>query len=145
MKFDLHLHPSWQQRVLIDLMRAFPATQFIVTTHSPQLLTTLRAENIRMLREDEAEGWQALTSEVSPLAHEPGDALAFLMNTHPKPDIEGVTSLVKQYEKFAHDGLVDSIEAQELEEKLKQVGYQLNDADKALFSFLAKKKRGGLK
>ena len=37
-EIDLHLHPSWQQRVLGDLMRAFPCTQFIVTTHSPQVL-----------------------------------------------------------------------------------------------------------
>ena len=35
-EIDLHLHPSWQQRVLDDLMRAFPGTQFIVTSHSPQ-------------------------------------------------------------------------------------------------------------
>lgn len=32
---DLHLHPSWQQYVLGDLMRVFPSLQFIVTTHSP--------------------------------------------------------------------------------------------------------------
>ena len=29
---ELHLHPSWQQRVLTDLARTFPNTQFIVST-----------------------------------------------------------------------------------------------------------------
>ena len=48
-EIDLHLHPSWQQRVLPDLMRAFPNTQFIVTTHSPQVLSTVRKEHIRIL------------------------------------------------------------------------------------------------
>jgi len=32
---DLHLHPAWQQRVVSDLLRCFPKTQFILTTHSP--------------------------------------------------------------------------------------------------------------
>lgn len=48
-EIDLHLHPSWQQRVLQDLMRTFPLTQFIVTTHSPQVLTTVPSECIRIL------------------------------------------------------------------------------------------------
>ena len=38
---DLHLHPSWQQRILDDLTRTFPNAQFIVSTHSPQVLTTV--------------------------------------------------------------------------------------------------------
>jgi len=49
---ELHLHPAWQQRVLGDLQRAFPEIQFIVTTHSPQVLTTVRREHIRLLAAD---------------------------------------------------------------------------------------------
>ena len=47
---DMHLHPSWQQTVINDLTRAFPLVQFIVTTHSPQLLTSVPPESIRILR-----------------------------------------------------------------------------------------------
>ncbi|MEA3308613.1 MAG: AAA family ATPase [Chloroflexota bacterium] len=50
-EIDLHLHPSWQQHVLIDLMRAFPKTQFIVTTHSPQVISTVPPESIRIIRD----------------------------------------------------------------------------------------------
>lgn len=50
-EIDLHLHPAWQQQVLGDLMRAFPCTQFIVTTHSPQVLTTVPMESIRIIRD----------------------------------------------------------------------------------------------
>lgn len=32
---DLHLHPAWQQRVVMDLLGTFSNTQFILTTHSP--------------------------------------------------------------------------------------------------------------
>ncbi|HAA45282.1 MAG: SMC domain-containing protein [Halomonas sp. 54_146] len=38
---DLHLHPSWQQRVLEDLLRTFSNTQFILTTHSPFVVEAL--------------------------------------------------------------------------------------------------------
>lgn len=46
---DMHLHPAWQQTILQDLKIAFPKLQFIVTTHSPQVLTTVRSECIRMI------------------------------------------------------------------------------------------------
>nr|WP_319396655.1 AAA family ATPase [uncultured Desulfobacter sp.] len=52
---DMHLHPEWQQVVLRDLKhpRAFPQIQFIVTTHSPQVLSTVRKEHIRILEAGE--------------------------------------------------------------------------------------------
>lgn len=37
-EIELHMHPSWQRRVLGFLKRVFPNIQFIVTTHSPQIL-----------------------------------------------------------------------------------------------------------
>jgi len=52
-EIDLHLHPSWQQSILPDLMRTFPGIQFIVTTHSPQVLTTVKRANIRYLEVNE--------------------------------------------------------------------------------------------
>ena len=35
---DLHLHPRWQRRVVRQLTRLFPETQFILTTHSPAVV-----------------------------------------------------------------------------------------------------------
>lgn len=37
-EIELHMHPSWQRRVLGVLADVFPNIQFIVTTHSPQVL-----------------------------------------------------------------------------------------------------------
>jgi predicted ATP-binding protein involved in virulence len=48
-EIDLHLHPEWQQTVLPDLLKTFEKTQFIVTTHSPQVLTTVQKQNIHIL------------------------------------------------------------------------------------------------
>lgn len=46
---DLHLHPGWQRNVLDDLCAAFPNAQFIVTTHSPQVLATVARKHVRLL------------------------------------------------------------------------------------------------
>jgi predicted ATP-binding protein involved in virulence len=40
-ELDLHLHPTWQRRVIGDLRRTFPKIQFFCTTHSPFLIQTL--------------------------------------------------------------------------------------------------------
>ena len=39
-ELDLHLHPEWQFTLRDGLVRLFPKLQFIVTTHSPHLLSS---------------------------------------------------------------------------------------------------------
>ncbi len=46
---DMHLHPRWQQLILGQLREAFPCLQFIVTTHSPQVLSSVSSESIRII------------------------------------------------------------------------------------------------
>ena len=82
-EIDLHLHPSWQQRVLQDLMRTFPLTQFIVTTHSPQVLSTVRRENIRIL-----DGSHADMPFASTYGQPSGDVMHSVMLVDPQPPIE---------------------------------------------------------
>ncbi|WP_227136346.1 AAA family ATPase [Kosakonia radicincitans] len=50
-EIDLHLHPSWQQTVILNLQKTFPNLQLIVTTHSPQVLSTVYSRSIRSLHE----------------------------------------------------------------------------------------------
>jgi len=45
-EIDLHLHPQWQRRLIPALARAFPRLQFIVTTHSPLVVTGVDAESV---------------------------------------------------------------------------------------------------
>jgi len=58
-EIDLHLHPAWQRKALPDLMEAFPNLQFIVTTHSPQVLSQLPKESVFLLK-----NYQVDTGEV---------------------------------------------------------------------------------
>lgn len=48
-EIDLHLHPQWQRDVIPALTATFPNIQFIVTTHSPQVLSKVKRENIFIL------------------------------------------------------------------------------------------------
>lgn len=50
---DLHLHPGWQRMVLPKLTATFPNCQFIVSTHSPQILGEVDASQIRILTQDD--------------------------------------------------------------------------------------------
>lgn len=43
---DLYLHPHWQKHILLDLQTAFPMMQFIVTTHSPFIVQSVKSQNV---------------------------------------------------------------------------------------------------
>ncbi len=38
-EIELHLHPKWQRNIVPALTKTFPNIQFIITTHSPQVLS----------------------------------------------------------------------------------------------------------
>ena len=46
---ELHLHPAWQSKILPSLSKIFPKIQFIVTTHSPLVLSTLYDKGIYII------------------------------------------------------------------------------------------------
>jgi predicted ATP-dependent endonuclease of OLD family len=48
-EIELHLHPSWQRNVLRRLSTTFKNCQFIVTTHSPQVIGQSKPANLRLL------------------------------------------------------------------------------------------------
>ena len=48
-ELDLHLHPRWQRVALPRLRDAFPRLQFIITTHSPQVLSSAENRHARWL------------------------------------------------------------------------------------------------
>jgi predicted ATP-binding protein involved in virulence len=50
-ELDLHLHPTWQQRIIPDLKKVFPNTQIIATTHSPEVVTTVKQNQVWILED----------------------------------------------------------------------------------------------
>ena len=49
-ELDLHLHPTWQQTIIPDLKNVFPHTQIIATTHSPEVVTTVKQNQVYILK-----------------------------------------------------------------------------------------------
>lgn len=47
---ELHLHPSWQREIIPKLLESFPNCQFIITTHSPQVLGNVKRESVFLLK-----------------------------------------------------------------------------------------------
>jgi predicted ATP-binding protein involved in virulence len=92
-EIDLHLHPAWQQQILPTLLNTFPQTQFIVTTHSPQVLTSVKPENIVVLDGKSAtyisSSTYGMTSEV---------LLQDIFNVDPRPSNEVKSYLTKYFE-----------------------------------------------
>ncbi len=56
---DLHLHPKWQRMIIPKLVEVFPNCQFLISTHSPHVITHVRPENLFLLRTTE-DGLDAL-------------------------------------------------------------------------------------
>lgn len=52
-EIDLHLHPEWQRSILSKLSNVFPNCQFIVSTHSPQIISEVTYDKIFMLGRDD--------------------------------------------------------------------------------------------
>ncbi|MCA9705816.1 MAG: AAA family ATPase [Myxococcales bacterium] len=50
---ELHLHPKWQRTIVPSLLRAFPSCQFVVTTHSPQVIGSVPHESLILLEDFE--------------------------------------------------------------------------------------------
>lgn len=48
-EIELHLHPKWQRQIIPALTKTFPNCQFIITTHSPQVLSHVKPDSIYLL------------------------------------------------------------------------------------------------
>jgi len=100
---DMHLHPSWQQNVLNDLQTIFPLIQFIVTTHSPQVLSTVKQDNIRLIDSSKS---KAVKPFVNPYGKQSIVALEDIMNVTslPSKSVVEEVKLLEEYMKIINSG-----------------------------------------
>ena len=128
---ELHLHPKWQQRILDDLRRTFPNAQFIVSTHSPQVLTTVAPQHIvELFREGDRIVAGAPAGPT--YGAESGDVLSVVMGVKERPPENEFTKALEQYRRLVSEGKGESEEALALRrelEKLSPRDYALNRAD----------------
>jgi predicted ATP-binding protein involved in virulence len=84
---DLHLHPAWQQLILELLRAAFPSVQFILSTHSPQVLSTVDSSAIRVIQLRNGKA-QIKPPVLQTRGVESADVLARVMEVDPIPKVE---------------------------------------------------------
>lgn len=80
-EIDLHLHPQWQRSVIPSLTKTFPNCQFIVTTHSPQVLSEVRKENVFIL-----EDYQVVENTPHTYGRDSNSILFELMDVKERPE-----------------------------------------------------------
>lgn len=85
-EIELHLHPKWQQEILIGLQTTFPNLQFIVTTHSPQVLSTVDKQCIRQICLDDNGNPIISTPNFQTKGVTSADILARIMGTNSVPE-----------------------------------------------------------
>jgi predicted ATP-binding protein involved in virulence len=123
-EIDLHLHPRWQQVILPLLRSAFPKLQFVVTTHSPQVLSSVHASEIRVLSQGASvprgggpAAWTALPPGDESYGQSNQDVLERVMGTHSRPPVEGAADLARLTE-LVDQGAGEKDEAKRLFETL---------------------------
>lgn len=113
---DMHLHPAWQQTVVSSLTQAFPSLQFILTTHSPQVLSTVATSDIRIL-----EDGNVLFAPAGSKGAESSRLLNRIFHVDSRPPQDPNTQMLKLYEKLVYADKWASEEALDLRKKLDEI------------------------
>lgn len=114
---DLHLHPTWQQRILGDLTEIFPKVQFIVSTHAPAVISTVKSENIVLL--DRGEAYEP-SGEVH--GKDTNTIISGIMHSSERPK-----EIKELFQKFYH--FIDEKDTVDAERTLEQLKDIIGDDD----------------
>ncbi len=80
-EIDLHLHPTLQRELIPRLRKALPKVQWIVTTHSPLVLSNFDSSEIIALDRDEPSGVRFLDRQI--MGFSANEIYEWLMGTPP--------------------------------------------------------------
>jgi predicted ATP-binding protein involved in virulence len=112
-EIELHLHPTWQVRVLASLRRTFPNVQLVVTTHSPLVLSRVADRHIRLLKD-----FQVFASPTPTRGRDPSALLDVLFEVSPRE--ETTAKAVRHVARLLDDERLDEarVELEKLERSL---------------------------
>ena len=117
-EIDLHLDPTWQATVVQGLLAAFPRAQFVITTHSEQVIGSVSASRVRKLVMGEGE----VLVEPVPFAEGATSERILIELMGASERVPGeVTKLLSHYIDLIDHGDGDSDEANALRQKLDAV------------------------
>jgi predicted ATP-binding protein involved in virulence len=125
-ELDLHLHPTWQQKIIPDLRKVFPNTQIIATTHSPEIVTTVDRDQVWIL-----ENYQIKACPEPTKGRQSSDIVCDVLGLNSlRPDTEESRTLAALFEAIDNENLE---EAKRLQHKLQK--WEAFDADMTTVAF----------
>jgi predicted ATP-binding protein involved in virulence len=114
-EIDLHLDPTWQASVVQGLLAAFPNTQFVLTTHSEQVIGSVEASAVRKL----IAGDGKVLVEAVPFAQGASGERILIELMGAKERVPGpVSDQLSQYVSLVDMGKGETAEARTLREEL---------------------------
>ncbi len=111
-ELDLHLHPEWQFSLRKGLLRIFPNLQFIVTTHSPHLLSSAGENEVIIIQKQEDNRYTLQPSEMRFSGWNTDQILSEIMGVESleNKDYEKLVAIaLHQIEEASIPGLIDAI------------------------------------
>lgn len=111
-EIDMHLHPSWQSKIIKVLTETFPKVQFIFTTHSPSVISNILNENILVLNNLEIYKLNDKTygRDIESIVRE-------VMRTEVRP--QEIVKKLKEFNKLLDDGKIE--DARKLLKSLEEI------------------------
>jgi predicted ATP-binding protein involved in virulence len=113
-EIELHFHPKWQRGILPTLSSTFPNCQFIVSTHSPQIVSDVQPDAIYLLQQT-PQGLIA-SHAVGSYGRDSNQILEDLMGVPDRP--KHIKDRLQQLFRLIDDGNLDG--AKQLKEQLEQ-------------------------
>jgi len=107
---DMHLHPAWQQTVVTGLREAFPTIQFVVTTHSHLVVSTVPSECVRILHDDGTISQPSVETQ----GYDSPFTLGVVFGVDSTPPIE-IAKQLSHYRMLVEQGQSDTDEARSLQ------------------------------
>jgi predicted ATP-binding protein involved in virulence len=97
---EIALHPAWQQKIMQIYGQIGKNNQFIVATHSPQILSSVPYQNRILLTKQDGK-IQPIHLQHPPSGIDINSILSEIMGAEPRP--KQIIDLYSQYRKFVED------------------------------------------
>ena len=121
-EIDMHLHPTWQRRIIQALRTVFPRIQLITTTHAPSVINTVTSDHLRVLS-----GYKVDNITTETYGKDNNGIVKSVMKVNERPD--NVVSLFNQFYILLNQ--TQYVKAGEILDKLEEI---IDDNDPELVS-----------
>ena len=127
-EIENHLHPTWQRRVIPELLKHFPGLQIFATTHSPFVVAGLKAGQVHLLKRDEHGVVTATTNTEDVIGWTADEILRTMMGVDDPTDAD-TAAAARELRQLRDEGPRSSEEAEEHRQHRMRELRQLVDRD----------------